>query len=291
MRNFARMEPLTADILTGDPSRWRLGLGITPSQSLDAVIWCPSLDGSMSWRHWRLSNPKDNAQKSLEDVVYANPILLTPGLNVDVVISSPRWIPLPSQLARVPQYRRAVMKELWEIHDDVTQPAVWTIGDTGTDVMAVPGDRMLGFIRRTWPTARIIPHMGVLGTYFSRASRLQGNTRKLYCHVSEINNNARIDLLGLSEDGGIALINSWTWKAPTDAVYHILAAFAALELEQDTSEVYIWGRPSEQKTEITTQLRRYVRHVLPALIPSAVYRLGAEAAEAPLELTLLPLVD
>ena len=99
----------------------------------------------------------------------------------------------------------------------------------------------------------------------------------------------RLDLLAFGKDS-LLLANTFRYRDPMDAVYYILACRQSLGLDAGSDELFLAGDKGVRET-ITPTLREYLAYVMPVIFPSAMFKAGKEALNAPFDLIVLPLCE
>jgi hypothetical protein len=262
------------------PSLWRLTL-LLDDDSLVVVANSTVEDASLL--HVRL--PYDAAAASplraLEDVVYSNPLLLSDFAKVECVVRSRRFLVMPANEVDAPT-REAVASKLWG-DDDVTV-VTDRIDTVGIDIVAAIDSKIINFLTRTFNNPRIVHHLTPLALYFSRKSRL-GNSGKMYVNIRR----GALDAIVFGADG-LKLLNSYDYHEREDAIYYIMVAAQTAGFNFDDDEMLICGDVALREA-IMPELRRYINYVMPVIFPSAMFRAGREAMNAPFELIVLPLCE
>ena len=270
-------KPLTRDLIDA-PDHWRLSL-LVNRHSLDVLARALNRDEVIV-----ASLPYDASCESqaqaLEEVVYANPMLIQPWAAVDVALVSDRVQILPAEVAADADAVDAVVDILGL---EGIEPLVSPIDGRYSEVVAVDKD-VMRFLRRTFDSARISGHIGILARYFSRRSRL-GNTSKLYVNLRR----ASVDVLAF-DSLGLASAATFDASADVDAVYYALAVLQTSGMNRDTDEIMVSG-DAERRPAVMTELLKYAVNVMPTVFPSAMYRGNHDVLSAPFELIIMPLCE
>lgn len=270
-------DTLTKD-LVAQPQLWRLGLRVS-RQAVDVVINTPLEDHALIYRHFVLA-PGMEPLAAFEDLIYDNPLLLADFGKVDVLIDTPRFTLVPSEISSE-EARAEIVQSIWP--DPELAPLAQELPTGETLLMAVPSG-LLSFVRRTFPEGRIHHSIGVLASYFSGCSQ-HGTGSKLYCRLRP----GAVDMIGMTH-GRLALAT--TAEAPTvdDMAYFILAAAQTYGLNLDADEICLCGNP-ELREQVTPMLRQIAHYVMPVIFPSEIFKAGKDALLAPFELMILPLCE
>lgn len=274
---MAKPDTLTKD-LVAHPQLWRLGMRVS-RQAVDVAINTPLEDHALIYRHFDLA-PGMEPLAAFEDLIYDNPLLLADFGKVDVLIDTPRFTLVPSEI-RSEDMRADIVQAIWPDPDVATLAQELPTGETL--LMAVPSG-LLSFVRRTFLEGRILHPIGVLATYFAAGSQ-HGTASKLYCRLRP----GAVDMLGFTHG---RLTVATTAEAPTvdDMAYFILATAQTYGLNLDTDEICLCGNP-ELREQVTPMLRQFARYVMPVIFPSEIFKAGKDALRAPFELMILPLCE
>lgn len=88
----------------------------------------------------------------------------------------------------------------------------------------------------------------------------------------------------------LLFVNSFEAEQMEDILYYILYVWRQTGMEQEVDQLHIFGEPS-LRNHVTNTLRTYLRQVSPMEIPSEAYLLGAEVAQAPIDLISLSVCE
>ncbi len=262
------------------PRMWQLILEVSASR-LSVVAFSSYEDHALIFESIPLDSAAPTSLRALEDAVYDNPMLLLDFKRVTVIYDTTRFLPIPHAGTGLAEdlLRRIFPEDNDYAGEIITNPL------PSLDIaipFEIPCD-IAGFIRRTFHNVMIIHQLMPLATYFQakHPTRRKGKT------LVNLNGD-RLDIIILGDTAPL-LINSCRFRDPMDAVYHILASRENLALP-DTEEIMIAGDRAT-RVAITPVLRRYVRYVMPAIFPSAMFRAGKASLAAPFEMILAPLVS
>lgn len=81
-----------------------------------------------------------------------------------------------------------------------------------------------------------------------------------------------------------------TIASADDALYYLMAALHTCDLSPADVEIMLCG-DNALRQKLTPMLRKFVGYVMPVVIPSAIFRAGKDALEAPFPLMLIPLCE
>ena len=265
-----------------DPRLWRLALQID-SEALRAVLWSTVEDASLI----RFTLPLDPTlppAAALEEAVYAAPVLLADFAAVDVVLRTRACLLAPSQLPD--DCVRRMMKYACVASDsDVIRSSAASRGDAAVH-MAVDAD-VARFLARTFRNPRVHCHAAVLDRYFGSKSAL-GNSGKVYVHFHQGASSREADILCYAAGGRLAIVTTHRCDTDDDAVYYIAATAREAGLDLASDEILLCGN-QQLRDSVMPKLRRYASYVMPLIFPSAAFRVGRDALNAPFPLIILPL--
>ena len=266
---------LTRELIP-DPVRYRLTMSLG-DRSLNVVAACVAGDEEAVTATIALA---DDSARTLEEAVYANPMLLLPFARTDVVAVTGRVHILPPDTASDPDAVEAITS----IFDDDHPVALPDTIDTRNSAVMLMSRERVNFIRRTFDRAAIHSHLAVLGRYLTRRSRL-GNSGKIFV-------NLRADSLDiLAYDSlGLAAANTFAAADDSDAAYFALAVARECGLDAGSDEFIISG-DRRRRAAVSETLRRFATAVVPLIVPASATAHMPRSANVPLELIVLPLCE
>lgn len=267
---------LNKDMIT-EPRRWRLILEPTPD-ALDVMAYSPADHHAMIADRLPLSGDADPL-KALQDAIYDNPLLLNDFHSVSILLPQERFLLLPDLLDDTDSADDAFRHAFPRIPSDAPAELILTElpGMRARIALEVPRNT-LGFLRRTFNNPRILHPLTPLAIWFR--SRHSGPTAgKMIANLR----GRRVDIVILGSTAPL-LINSFPIHHPMDAVYYIMACRESLGV-RPTDELILAGDPAD-RTAVMGELRRFIRYVLPAIIPTEMFRAGRAALRAPFEMVL-----
>lgn len=274
---MAKPDTLTKD-LVAQPQLWRLAIRVG-EQSVDVAINTPLEDHALIYRHFDLTAGLDPLT-AFEDLIYDNPLLLADFGKVDVLIDTPRFTLVPSDISSE-DTRAEIVQSIWP---DPALAIVEQALPTGETLLMAPEAGLLSFVRRTFVEGRILHPIGVLATYFA-AHAGQSNAGKLYCRLRP----GAVDMVGVAGGRLVAATSSEATVAD-DMAYFILATAQACGLSLDSDELCLYG-DAELREQVAPLLRPLARYVMPVIFPSEIFKAGSDALQAPFELMILPLCE
>lgn len=268
---------LTKDMID-NASLWRLSLEVD-KEKVEVAINTPIEDHALIYRTLNL-DASLSTLAAFEETIYDNPLLLADFSKVDVLIDTPRFTIVPSEITDE-EVREDIMRAVWPDPDYAVIANALPTGDT---LLCAVEEGMAAFVRRTFLDSEILHPMSVLVRYFSRISGL-GNSSKLYCRLRK----GCVDVIGFSK-GKLSVASSIEAKSTADIVYYILATAQTAGLNFDNDEIFIYGDAS-LRDEVMEKLRDFARYVMPVIFPSQLFRSGKDALKVPFELIILPLCE
>lgn len=272
-----------------DPRMWQLVLEPT-ADSLYVMAFSPLEHHLLISEKLRFvpnrnePDPQQPGNKSLEETIYDNPLLLSEFRKVSILIPAERFIVVPDILddsmaadAFHKLYaNRSILGGGHELLIDELPSMKARL------VYELPS-ATAGFLRRTFNHPAIFHSLTPTALYFQAKhpnrpwGKMMANLRGERCDIVVLGNDAPL------------LINSYPVRDPMDAVYHIMAAREKFHLPAN-QEIILAGT-TEERGSIAPVLRRFVRYVMPAIFPSTMFRAGRASLRTPFEMVVLPLID
>ena len=223
---------------------------------------------------------RDDSLQALEDAVYDTPVLLNDYQRVRVVIHPRHFILLPGETAD--EDCTLLLHEAFP-HED-GEVNLCPMPNNGLKVACLLPHGMQAFLGRTFNLPTVFPHLVPLCEHFKTLGR--GDDRmRMFLHLTDNHSD-----LAIYRDDAMVFANTYPFTDAKDMVYFILGAWRSHGMDQLADELQLMGNNALQAT-MTPLLREYVKHVTPAVYPTAAMRLGRNAMQAPLELILLALCE
>ena len=268
------------------PRLWRLAIQLEPGL-LRAVMWSTVEDASL--RQFSIPlDPTLRGHKALEEAVYAAPVLLSDFARVDVVVRTSTYMVLPGAVD-VSAARDALGYACIVDNADAGEVFVDRISSADVSVAWALDAATAGFLARTVRNPAVHCHIAPLLRYFSRKTLL-GNSGKLYAHINECGGRREIDLMAFDAEGSLAMAATHTVGADTDVLYYVFAFMKQAGLDVRNDELLVCGHQATRDA-VMPLLRRYAAYVMPVIFPSAAFRAGRDALQAPFPLVILPLCE
>lgn len=268
-------KPLTRELIS-DPGRYRLLLSLG-DKSLHVVANCIAGDEESVADTIALA---DNSARTLEEAVYANPMLLLPFARTDVVVVSGRVHILTPDAADSADAVDA-LTEIFD--DDHPETFVDQIDSHNSALLLMPRERV-NFVRRTFDRPTLHSHLAVLGRYLTRRSRL-GNSGKVFVNLRADS----LDILAFNSLG-LAAANTIAVADDNDAAYYALAVAREVGLDIASDEFIISG-DRRRRASVAEILRRFASTVVPLIVPASATTYLPKNVDTPLELIVLPLCE
>lgn len=266
--------PLNTQLID-NPAHWRLSLMIA-AEGIDAVAVRTVGEAAIVTGRLPFDPGASSRAAAVEEIVYSNPMLLMPFAKVDIVVDGGFTLVVPTGTS-VDDVDSVIVPDEGMI--------TLSVGLDSRNDLIFRIDRALNnFIGRTFYSARPTHSLAVLGDYFSHRSRM-GNNGKMYLDVSERSMNVLI-----FNQYGLAMASSFDCADTNDAAYYALASAETAGFDFSNDEIRIAGN-SERRAAMMPLLRRFARHVMPAIFPAAAYNGDAAAMKAPFPLIILPLCE
>lgn len=280
-----------------NPRLWRLALELDGTDALRAVVWNSSSEASLLQFTVPL-NPTQPPIKALEEAIYATPVLLSDFLSIDVVIRTQAYTIVPAGISAdnaeaIAAYACLTSEDGTVTIEDKTD--ITGRGDAaqpihGATVMWCIGAEIYNFLARTFRNPRIQCHITPLIRFFG-ANTLRGNSAKVYIHIVGTGTNRAIDIVTYDRAGTLVAATTHTVPTDNDAIYYTLATAQLVGIDTDAGDEILLCGDSAARTALMPQLRRYAPAVMPMIFPSAAFRNGREALNAPFPLVILPLCE
>lgn len=224
----------------------------------------------------------DYAPKKIEDAVYDNPLLLNEFRHVTVILRSEPSTLIPNEIASEGALTEKIVGEMTGKVD--TDILVDHIPLLDMSVAYAPDSELLNFLRRTFTGVSIRHRLSAIIQYWHATTRAM---RPLATNVNL--HGDRLDIASFSGDR-LMFANSFDAATVADRLYYIMAVREMLQVGQDVPVVISGDRAG--RDELTSILSRYVRRVLPAVFPAAMFKAGGHTAmNTPLDLVVLPLCE
>lgn len=266
--------------LIKEPRLWRLALRID-KKMLHVVLFCKVEDNSLIYRQIPLDQAAPSMQKAIEEAIYDNPLLLSDFAHIDCIVESATFTIVPSEISDT-ELRRRIFNEIFPSFDgSIVENELSELKST---ILMGLNEQLVNFLRRTFNNPCILHHLTPLCTYFNRKNRM-GNSGKMYAYLR----TDRLDILSFGKDS-LRLANTFAFRDSMDAVYYILACREMLHLDPSSDEMLIAGDTSLREA-IAPTLREYLAYVMPVIFPSAMFKAGKDALNAPFDLIVLPLCE
>lgn len=258
------------------PEVWELLVSIDNGR-VDYALFTPTVANSLVMGQVNLI---DTSLQALEDAVYDTPELLGEYKRVRVVVQFRHFVLLPEDVGD----DDCAMLVRQAFPDDDGDVAVCHMATNGVKIAYLMPRGMQAFLGRTFNYPAVSHHLMPLCEYFKELDKDDGVSR-MFLHLSDGNMD-----MAIYRDGQLQCANTYPFSNSDDAAFFALSAWRAHGMDQLTDELQIAG-DGALCAELTPRLREFVKHVMPAVFPSAAMQLGRNAMQAPLDLILLALCE
>lgn len=264
--------------LVENPQNWRLSMTIS-EKVLEMVAYSLKEQNTLMHHRLPLADTSTSPIAALGDVVYDNTLLLSDFSVTDVLIDTPRFIIVPTEIATEAEENQ-ILSTLWP-GEKLTAISHPIVGTTDTLLTGVDS-KIVSFVRRTFPTATVRHRLTPLLSYLITSDHEVGVTT-MYVNVRD----QRIDVIYFSERG-LQAVNTYQTPTLDDMLYYIMTVAKGCDMNISKDEIVICG-DATLADHLQSLVKKYARTVLTMDAPYEVASLGTTALTAPLELTLLPL--
>lgn len=239
-------------------TRRRLRLEIA-DDCIDVLINAADSDDSCLYCRIAIDRSVSSRAKAVEELVYANPLLLCDFQKVDVVVRRHDTLVAPGGFGA------------WLPCDNACEILMGNMPQFGAQAICRVDSNLMKFIRRTFNAPAIYDHLSPLCNYLAR-DRRRSNRAKAYLQLSD----RTADVI-IIDHRGLQHAVSYAIGSPSDAVYYTLAAMLSVSFDRLEGELMIVGTP-ELRRQTMPILRKYVNSVMPLILPADF------CADSPLEL-------
>lgn len=278
---------LEKDIIS-QPELWKLSLMLSGSR-LDVALYPPVSSEEIVWRSFSLDSRASSPLKAIEDVVYANPLLLSDFKRIDCIIDNVAQLPLPAAVAENPEMAAHIYNAAATEPDNPADPEFFRTADAATTIMVRQDASIKAFLQRTFFNIAFDSRLAALCRFFiMRPEAPAGNT------VYAIARDGVLTLIAV--DGHhILCANKFTYSKEIDAVYYILAAMQSLGLDAASTPVFTRGLPEPDSSSDADMSRQVAARCFgqagPLPFPTLRYRATRTSLQAPYSLLIRPLCE
>ncbi len=255
----------------------------TSETALDVALFNQAEDNSLILRHFGLEPDADGSVlRHLEEIIYDNPLLLGDFARVDIIVDTPVFAVVPDRVADDADLCETILDQMFPDRDD-SELVVNRLPDNASVVMAVRND-LAGFFRRAFGSPQFFCHLTPLIKFYGDRRR-HGNTARMFANLRP----GAVDIFVFGYHT-LVLANTVPFRDTADAVYYILAVRDLLSINDDADELLVSG-DSDLRKVVIADLRKFIPYVMPVIFPSAMFRVGRDALNAPFDLIVLPLCE
>ncbi len=265
-----------SDINIQHPEAWELLVSID-DRKVRYILYTPAVANSLMMGEVDIVN---DSLQGLEDAIYDTPVLLNEYKRVRIIVHSQHFVLLPEPIAD--EDCVALLRHAFPGDDG--DSAVNLLPQHGVKVAFLMPRGMKAFLGRTFSALSVFHHLVPLCEHFKELNQ-GGEATRMYLNLHE----STMDL-AIYREGKLVCANTYPFADVQEAVYYVLNAWRTHGLDQLTDELQLMG-DNAALAAMTTDLRTFVKSVMPAVFPAAAMRLGRNAMKAPLELILLALCE
>lgn len=205
----------------------------------------------------------------IENAVYDHPQVLD-DFTADITVTAPRAVWVPEELvADDEEESTRLYNRVFSADDDDIMTE--NVGDAICIYTLVPG--LNAFLQRTFPGARVHPHLGVL------VKRFRERSAEIPCVFIDIR-DGEADFV-VVDNKKLVMAATHTWHHQNDLQYHLFNILDVFGLDPAETHVSLSG-PQELKRELMQELRKTISYVMLTTMPG----IGAKAG-MPLAASLL----
>ncbi len=266
--------------LIKDPQLWKLALRVEKA-ALHVMLYSVVEENSLIYRKIEFDKASSSQLKSLENVVYENPLLLSDFLRVDCVVETSIFAIVPPEITSL-DAREKIMKTSFSDFDG--EIVSCEISEKGAILLMGVETEIIAFLRRTFNNPHLHHNLSPLCRYFFHKNE-HGNSTKMYACIR----SSKVDIIAVN-GSGLRFANTFDYRNSIDVVYYIMASRQMLGMDNANDEMFLSGSPSARESVAET-LRKYISYVMPVIFPSAIFKVGKEAMKAPFDLVVLPLCE
>ena len=271
-----QMKKGKSDISIRHPEVWELLVSVDETQ-VDYALYTPTVANSLTLGRVELP---DASLQALEDAIYDTPMLLGEYKRVRVVAHSRHFLLLPMDAAD----DDCAMLVRQAFPDDDGDTAVCPMPANGVKIAYLLPRGMQAFLGRTFNYPAISHPLMPLCEYFKDQGK-DDDASRMFLHLC----GGSMDM-AIYRNGELQCANIYPFTNAQDAAFFALSAWRAHGLDQLTDQLLFMG-DGDLCAQVTPDLREYVKHVMPAVFPTAAMQLGHNAMQAPLDLILLALCE
>lgn len=273
---MSNLSSVTANISIKRPELWTLMLALR-HDNISFILYNEQENDSLITGTLDLDLGAGSYLQAVENAVYDNPVLLDDYRRVAILVSAPHFLVLPPEVDDADQ--AAPLLEA-AYPDDDNDVAVCRLPKCGVNIAFGLQRGLQQFLNRTFNLAPVHHHLYPLCEHFKHLNEGTSIARMfINLHRNDMD-------MAIFNQGRLVMANSYPLRNAADATFLTLHAWKSYQLDPLNDEIQLTGDKNWRDT-LATELRRYVRYVMPAIYPAAALRLGHDATKAPLDLILL----
>ena len=268
--------------MISQPELWRLAL-IVSADRLDVALYPPLTREEIIWRSFAFDPDAPSQLRAIEDIIYANPLLLSDFKRVDCIIDNAVALPLPAALT--PADAETVYRAATADAPADADIELYPTADCLTAIALMQQPDISAFFRRTFYNVRFDSRMAALARFFINRSDAPAGPM-----VYAISRSRRLTLIAVSGQR-LLMANNFTFQADADAAYYILASMQTLGLDPLATPLALNADSAETRAGIAGMLKPYVTEITSIPLPALRYRATKATFEAPIDLLIRPLCE
>lgn len=282
MITSANQETLNTDFVT-DPRSYRL-IVVLGRHSIDAVLMSRVRQNDIIHRHYDCL-PGTDIAKTLQEVVYANPLLTADFYRADVVVDNNRFFVMSADEA-TPETTARRIEQLWPHNKQADRyvPLLTPVEKGKTVLVSAVERQLLAFVRRTWSNACVSHRLGLSAAWQCMQNRFR-NIERIYAEMR----GTSLDVIAIGR-AGLMLANTFDIPGGVqDAAYYVLAVSRYLDFDKDADRVITAG-DTDDRNALTETLRKFIPFAMPEIPHETAVALLTDNPSLPKEAVMLKLM-
>lgn len=232
-------------------------------------------DDSFSWQDVVIE-PGSDYNKRFEDRLLAEASLIDSYRKVIITLANNRYTVVPIGIDKETAMQMHTYAHTAEF------PEVLLIDDdelNGIRYIYAIDEEIYHFLNRTFLEAEFHLHICTLNKYFIEKSKL-GNNSKMIAHLTD----KELDLL-VYRYGRLLLANTYISDKTDDMIFFLMNTWVQAKLDTENDLLLLAGH-KQMITDVTAQIDGCIGHIMPAIFPTALFKLGSDTIEAPWDMTV-----
>lgn len=246
-----------------NPRLWRLGMELDMDGATLAVAAASSV-GEEEMLVRRIGLASGIAPlRALEDAVYDNPMLLADFDRTTILLRTPRFSVVPSELAEDADAVADAAALLWTSADERPRLFISPVAGTDASVLTACDADVAAFIGRTFADAKVEHALVPLMAYFAAKAPRCGDSAKVFAVVSSVG----ADLIVFDENSRLRGATSYVCASPDDMSYYAAAMAQVCGVASPELSFYVAGEAAVRDS-VMDSLRRFAPNVMPWVMPA-----------------------